>query len=82
MDAAHDLSKNKGAMTLVTDRSTKPDGFPFTLKWDPTSSPMEVPIGMHHLGIGQSQSIQYPTIVQSNDVTPNELLRYRTPRHW
>ena len=56
-DATHDLSKNNGPMTLVTDRSTKPDGFPFALKWDPSSSPMEVPIGMHHLGIIMAMTI-------------------------
>ena len=61
-DATHDVSKNKGPMTLITDRSTKPDGFPFALKWDPSSSPSEVPIGMHHLEITMTLSTYYWTL--------------------
>ena len=76
MDATHDLSKNKGVMTLVTDRSTKPDGFLFTLKWDPSSSPLEVPIGMHHLGrtmtinpISVYSAIQHPQRTSVSNTT-------------
>ena len=56
-------------MTLVTDRSTKPKGFAFTLSCAPSTWVVtgptfptgglfvtEVPLGMHHLGTDNSEN--------------------------
>ena len=56
-------------MTLVTDRSTKPKGFAFTLSCVPSTwvvtgltfpthdlFVMEVPLSMHHLGTDNSEN--------------------------